>query len=1306
MRTKLFLILLIVSRSLFANPVDTTIAKIVATNFFTARISQSNQARVKSLATQKLEIELVHQEFDDSLDINNKANLEPYYYVYNVKGNNGFIIVSADDGVTPILGYAFEGKYDSINQPPAFIEWMKNFKRQIKDAKVIKQDTINNVSSEWSKIKSSETNQTNATTTEVAPLLTSTWNQGCYYNTYCPQDVNGQCGHVWAGCVAVAMGQIINYWKYPAVCNDIPGYTSPNYGSISGINSTTYNWTNMSNNLTSSSTSIQKDAVAQLLYHCGVSVSMNYGLNGSGAFSINAAIALSRYFNYPASVQYKHKKDYLTTEWKALLTNELDHNRPMYYSGDSIGSHAFVCDGYQNSDYFHFNWGWGGSSDGYFYIDNLNPSGYNLNNNQFAIIGISTVPLPIIQFTNNNLTDGGTNGIGNGNSIAEPGETISFPITLRNSGYAVANNVTAVLSCDDTDISIITNTQSWSTIAVDVSTIASNFIFIVSTSCTDKVIEFKLKINSNESCWTKILKVHVYKKSSVNVSESGSLNSLFTTTQKSTITFLAITGTIDARDFKAIRDNFPTLSAIDLSGSAIVAYTGTEGPSSAYSIVYPANEIPTYAFYNPSTGYEKISLTSIILPLSATSIEYSAFYYCRGLTSITIPSSITSIGSDAFYGCDGLISISVNSRPINLISSTYVFKYVNKSTCILNVPYGTKTLYSSASQWGDFQNIVENTQGFLLSANTAKLAAENGSNVTISITGNVTWNANSDQNWLSASPTSANGNKTITLTAQENHAKIIRTAVITISSTSFASQIINVTQSAAAISVTAGGLSSVLSPTELNQISELALSGSIDARDFKILCDNMPLLANLDLSRVNIVAYTGTEGPYSANSTVYPANEIPTYAFYNPSTGNGKISLTSMILPLSATSIGSYAFLGCRDLTSITIPSSVTSIGSYAFFGCSTITSVTIPTTVTTIGGEAFSYCAKLTGITIQNGNVNYSSNDGVLFNKDQSILLQYPNAKAGSYIIPSSVNTIEYRAFIYCSELTSIIIPSSVTTIRSSAFYRCSKITSITIPSSVTIIGSGAFADCTNLTEIIVKSDNNYFTSTDGVLFNKNQSTLIQCLRTKTGSYVIPSSVNSIEDDAFHNCDHLFNITIPSTVNKIGRQAFVGCDIMTNIIIPSSVTSIGSYAFIYCSGLKSIYTYSITPIDLTSSTGVFISVNKTTCTLYVPPGSEAAYQAANQWKDFTNIIEMTTAVPDIDNENINLYPNPAGDKFYIKGFEGIIDFSLYDINGVKLMTDQARNSNSISISTLPKGLYLVKITKDKVTYDRKLLKK
>jgi hypothetical protein len=250
------------------------------------------------------------------------------------------------------------------------------------------------------------------------------------------------------------------------------------------------------------------------------------------------------------------------------------------------------------------------------------------------------------------------------------------------------------------------------------------------------------------------------------------------------------------------------------------------------------------------------------------------------------------------------------------------------------------------------------------------------------------------------------------------------------------------------------------------------------------------------------------------------------------------------------TSIGNNAFLSCIGLTSITIPSSVISIGSFAFLSCIELASVTIPSSVTSIGEFAFSYCLKLTSIEIDTSNQHYSSEDGVLFNKDKSKLIQYPSGNTR----------------------TSYTVPSSVTSIGDSAFEDCIELTSVTIPSSVTSIGEFAFSYCLKLTSIEIDTSNQHYSSEDGVLLNKDKSKLIQYPSGNTRtSYTIPTSVTIIGDYAFEECTGLTSVTIPSSITSIGSYAFYGCTGLTSLIIPTSITSIGGYAFAGCTGLTSM---------------------------------------------------------------------------------------------------------------------------------------
>ena len=275
---------------------------------------------------------------------------------------------------------------------------------------------------------------------------------------------------------------------------------------------------------------------------------------------------------------------------------------------------------------------------------------------------------------------------------------------------------------------------------------------------------------------------------------------------------------------------------------------------------------------------------------------------------------------------------------------------------------------------------------------------------------------------------------------------------------------------------------------------------------------------------------------------------------------SGDIVLPSKIEGKPVTGIGDRAFSGCKGLASITIPNSVTSIGWSAFNNCSSLTSITIPDSVTSIGDEAFDDCEKLTQINVDKANTVYSSVNGVLFNKNKTELIRYPEGKADtSYSIPDSVTSIVIGAFYNCSSLTSITIPDSVTSIGIGAFYNCSSLTSITIPNSVTSIGNFAFFRCSSLTSVTIP---NSVTSIGDSAFSWCSSLT---------SITIPNSVTSIGDRAFAGCSSLTSVTIPNSVTSIGDYEFSSCDSLTSITIPDSVTSIGTCAFYNCSSLTSI---------------------------------------------------------------------------------------------------------------------------------------
>lgn len=311
------------------------------------------------------------------------------FYVFNINGDKGFVLVSATDQVIPVLGYSFEGNYKQDNQPEAVQSWINGYKQQIASAISLNLPADEATSTQWKKY-TQDGFTAEKSMLSVNPLLTTNWDQGCYYNSLCPAAAGGDCNHVWVGCVATAMAQVMKYHNYPDQGVGSHTYNHATYGPQSAdFGSTTYNWSAMPNQVSSPNT-----ATATLMYHCGVSVNMNYGVSGSGAYTQDVRTALVNYFSYASTTQYVQRLWYSSSGWENLLVSELDSHQPVVYSGqDPNFGHCFVCDGYQGTNYFHFNWGWSGWNNGYFYVSNLNSGNGNFTTNQAAVVHIAPAPV-------------------------------------------------------------------------------------------------------------------------------------------------------------------------------------------------------------------------------------------------------------------------------------------------------------------------------------------------------------------------------------------------------------------------------------------------------------------------------------------------------------------------------------------------------------------------------------------------------------------------------------------------------------------------------------------------------------------------------------------------------------------------------------------------------------------------------------------------------------------------------------------------------------------------------------------------
>lgn len=369
---KLITYLLLISTALTvtASPVDSTRAVQVARNFVAQYVKGANQMEASVVYAHKM-------------PKGDKAA------IYAVNMGSAFVLVSADDVAHPVLGYSLSRPWPTRAALPSQVSaYLDDLAGQIEAASSHKTDR--ETAAEWHRLLTEHLTLTTNLPDSVGPLLTTTWDQGQYYNALCPEDANGPAGHVYTGCVATAMAQIINYWGYPVHGRGTHSYQHDTYGTLSvNYDSATYDYANMPNALTAASSPAQVNAVATLMRDCGVAANMNYGFSESSSYDVDARAGLINFFRLSPDLSYAEKTYFTNTEWENALRADIATNRPVMYSGHGNDSgHSFVCDGYKQNGYFHFNFGWSGYADGWYLTNAVSPAGMAFNSNQSALFGI------------------------------------------------------------------------------------------------------------------------------------------------------------------------------------------------------------------------------------------------------------------------------------------------------------------------------------------------------------------------------------------------------------------------------------------------------------------------------------------------------------------------------------------------------------------------------------------------------------------------------------------------------------------------------------------------------------------------------------------------------------------------------------------------------------------------------------------------------------------------------------------------------------------------------------------------------
>lgn len=473
------LAILLVSMNSNANTVSQQDAQNIAVNFFKIQVpSQRNTTFTPTLNH-------IQTESDGSVD----------FYVFDMSPATGFVIVSADDNSVPVIAYSTESYFRYNNGTNGVSDWIKSTAKKINFARVNNTLADARINHLWASYRQGvNPSATRSAAATIGPLLTTIWNQDPYYNSLCPFNTtdNQRCV---TGCVATAMAQIMKYWNYPERGVGSFSYSMSPYGNLSASFTDPFNWAAMTNSVSSNTSPVDT-----LMYKCGVSVAMNYGTNlsgGSGAFVLQSDIgpgnpcaqnSFANYFKYnPNTLQGVYMYAYSSADWISLMESELNAGRVIQYEGydQSNGGHTWVCDGYDANNFLHMNWGWGGASNGYYSVDNLNAGGYTFNQNDAALIGIEPlypVSLSVSASSPSICTGASTTLSAHGPASATYTWSPATALSCTTCATPVANPTSTTLYTVTVDSNGVTSSRS---IAVIVKpSVVPAFTFSAAASCT------------------------------------------------------------------------------------------------------------------------------------------------------------------------------------------------------------------------------------------------------------------------------------------------------------------------------------------------------------------------------------------------------------------------------------------------------------------------------------------------------------------------------------------------------------------------------------------------------------------------------------------------------------------------------------------------------------------------------------------------------------------------------------------------------------------------------------------------------
>ena len=1181
-----FLSLLIASSGVFAQHRSEQEAMQIAQDFFAGK---GKVSQLSVVPHQKVEAQVRKR-----VAAARKAPAQNQgFYVVNDETNNRFVIVSADERMYRILGYSDNGTFNEDKAPEGLLELMQGYNLQ-----------YDYLLSDESQARIELSRSPNK---DIEPLVLSKWGQRFPYNLSCPENKKYGTGETCTtGCVATAMAQIMNYYKHPQHAQGGNyRYQMESQGEwlSADFNNISFDWEKILNEYNGNTTVEQNEAVAKLMFACGLSVSMDYGddeTGSSGAKSQNVPYALIHYFDYNPNTVYYNRAYFSDADWRSIIMEELESSRPIFYTGQGTGGHAFILDGCSSDGKFHFNFGADGNFDGYYELDAIRFQLYNFSYYQDMVCQIS--PKELGRHDDvfySKMFDIGVTKVKVGNSVDFHFQPICYS---SNSTYE-ENRVGTFdgeigIGLFDEDLNYLT--YLWKYNVNDIG-IGEGYD-----------IPRKFTLYSSDFKEGKSYKIAPYAKAKTSTTPTrirtiGGLQDWYYATVDDGVVTLELLG--------------PGIVPPVVTGDYNVSSNGDEkwniniwqdkGDTAKYWIanIDPAVSKKGYTYesgWNKVYGYINKTHTQLSVPVNQEVGKDIVIKNISGGDNITIQLTEKD-GKMYFIGISdlwGSKELSAESEMSRYQYSTITYGRIEQNPDPVSPPSidvssnsftihkgtdGSTIYYTLDNSIPNESSSRYNDEPIPLFHNcTIKAIAYKDGQKSEVTTVEVTFfkvetpDVHQDDNHITF--TCATGGATIYYdwdgkTRQTGALDITKSGVIKVYAEKEYFNASDVKEQSLVYTPgiddsylniannEAGKLSTRISGTEKLSATRLTISGEINGTDV-VFIRGMFMegkLTDLDIENASIVS--GGD-PYDESLRVGTKdNIVGKYMFEDCK------QMISIKLPSNAVKIEGGAFKGCKSLKRLDIPVSCIEVESMILSSCANLEEVNLSDAVQKFPGLAVYSCNNLMKINASEGNPYFKSVDGVLFSKDGKILVRYPMGKNDvAYTIPDGVVTIGKDAFDY-AKIASITIPNTVTTIESSAFENCKNILTLAIPNSVTTIGSSAFSGCSKLDNVTMSSE---VTSIESFTFGGCQN-----LR----KFYIGEKVDNIDKLAFYNCKSLQEFVVDENSNSFttqfgilytkDMQELVKCPMALyseECIVPNSVKVIRSESFATCTNIKKFY--------------------------------------------------------------------------------------------------------------------------------------